>query len=101
MSAPSPVLITWVAINNDPYERVFKSPDYRLVDGAAVPGPTLTLLCDEESKYAGVVRDVVLLHRQPTGPSAEREQRAPFFALLGAGVSLRTCRTRACPEGGS
>jgi DNA-binding NtrC family response regulator len=76
MSAPSPVLITWVAINNDPYERVFKSPDYRLVDGAPVPGPTLTLLCDEESKYAGVVRDVVLLHRQPTGPSAEREQRA-------------------------
>jgi hypothetical protein len=48
-----PVLISWIAVNNDPYERVRASRDYRLVDGKPVPGPTLTLLFDEDSPYRG------------------------------------------------
>jgi len=75
VSAP-PVLLTWVAVNNDPYERDGQSGLARLVDGAPIPGPTLTLLCDEESPYAGRINDVVLLHRAPPGGANDREERA-------------------------
>ncbi len=75
MSA-APVLISWVAVNNDPYERDGQSGLSRLVDGAPIPGPTLTLLCDEESPYAGRINDVVLLHRAPPGGANDRESRA-------------------------
>jgi DNA-binding NtrC family response regulator len=71
-----PVLISWVAVNNDPYEREKDARTYRLVEGVSVPGPTLTLLFDEESSLAGQVRDVVLLFRRADGPSGERERRA-------------------------
>lgn len=75
MSA-APVLLTWVAVNNDPYERDSQSGLARLVDSAPIPGPTLTLLCDEESPYAGRINDVVLLHRAPPGGANDREERA-------------------------
>ena len=72
-----PVLLSWVAVNNDPYEREGKAGGWRVVDGRPVPGPTLTLLFDEESPLAGQVRDVVLLHRRTSdGASDERERRA-------------------------
>jgi hypothetical protein len=71
-----PVLLTWVAVNNDPYERDGQSGLAKLVDGAPVPGPTLTLLCDEDSPYAGRINDVVLLHRAPPGGANDREARA-------------------------
>ncbi len=74
--SPSPVLITWVAVNNDPFERERETGKPRLVDGEPVAGPTLTLLCDEESSYAGQVTDVVLLHRSPEGGGTTRERRA-------------------------
>src|SRR3954447_4397691 len=77
MSGSSPVLVSWVAVNNDPYERDGKSGANRLVDGSPVPGPTLTLLFDEESPVAGQVKDVVLLHRRTTEASDDgREYRA-------------------------
>jgi hypothetical protein len=41
MSA-APVLLTWVAVNNDPYERDGQSGLARLIDGAPIPGPTLS-----------------------------------------------------------
>lgn len=72
----APVLLTWVAVNNDPYERDSQSGSARLVDGAPVPGPTLTLLCDQASPYAGRVNDVVVLHRSPPEGANERERRA-------------------------
>lgn len=74
--SPAPVLLTWVAVNNDPYEREGKSGLPRLVDGAPVPGPTLTLLCDEESPYAGRISDVVLLHRAPPEGANKSEVQA-------------------------
>lgn len=72
----SPVLITWVAVNNDPYERDARLGSPRLINGERVPGPTLTLLCDEESCYTGKISDVVLLHRYSGESETSREQRA-------------------------
>ena len=72
----SRVLVSWVAVNNDPFERQWPESGYRLVDGEPVPGPTLTVLLDEDSPFAGTIRDVVLLHRRTTGAEQERERRA-------------------------
>ena len=74
--SPAPVLISWVAVNNDPYERERDSGEPRVVGGEPIPGPTLTLLCDQESPYAGRVNDVVLLHRASHGSGTDREQRS-------------------------
>ncbi len=76
MTRGSPVLISWVAVNNDPFERQWGKSDYRLVDGEPVPGPTLTVLFDEDSPFAGEIREVVLLHRRTEGSEDERERRA-------------------------
>ena len=73
----SPVLISWIAVNNDPYER--KLPEhntYRLVDGKPVPGPTLTVLLDSESPFAGKIGEAVFLHQEGRGTENERGRRA-------------------------
>lgn len=70
------VLITWVAVNNDPYERERSGGGFRLVDGAPVPGPTFTLLFDQDSPYAGTISDVVLFTGRPSGGAVTRESRA-------------------------
>ena len=72
----APVLLTWVAVNNDPYEISGQTGQVRLVDGAPVLGPTLTLLCDEDSPYAGRIKDVVLFHRTSSEGASEREKRS-------------------------
>lgn len=72
----SPVLVSWVAINNDPFEREFKTGKFRQVEGSKIYGPTLTLLCDEASPYVAKIKDVVLFHRSFSGQGAEREHRA-------------------------
>src|SRR5689334_12837921 len=61
-SSPS-VLLSWIAVNNDPYERDPKSRVYQSANGKKIPGPTLTLLFDEESPYKDCVRDVIFFHR--------------------------------------
>ena len=50
------VLISWVAVNNDPYEWKTDQNAYRLVDGKPVPGPTLTVLLDEDSLATALAR---------------------------------------------
>ena len=45
------VLISWIAVNNDPFERDRTGNAFRLVEGSPVPGPTLTLLFDADSPY--------------------------------------------------
>ena len=97
MSA-APVLLTWVAVNNDPYERDGQSGLARLVDGAPIPGPTLTLLFDDESPYAGRINDVVLLHRAPLGGANEREERA--VTELGEALRERSIRAHRVPWDG-
>lgn len=97
MSA-APVLLTWVAVNNDPYERDGQSGLARLVDGAPIPGPTLTLLFDDESPYAGRINDVVLLHRAPPGGANEREERA--VTELSEALRERSIRAHRVPWDG-
>jgi DNA-binding NtrC family response regulator len=76
MSVGGRVLISWVARQNDPFEREQRSEKYREVNNARVPGPTLSLLFDDESPFKGHIRDIVLLHRQSPEDSASLEQRA-------------------------
>ena len=63
MSTQGPVLVSWCARNNDPYERDRKGA-YSV---PAVAGPTLTLLFDPQSEYANRVNDVVLLSNDAKG----------------------------------
>lgn len=63
-----PVLVSWVAVNNDPYEQT--------KDDDKVPGPTLTLLFDESSEYCRSVKDVVLLCREP---ARKKERQAAEY----------------------
>lgn len=72
----SRVLISWVAINNDPFERQLPEGEFRLVNGEPVPGPTLTVLFDKRSPFAGTIHDVVLLHRRDANAEHERERHA-------------------------
>ena len=69
MITNSPVLISWVARNNDPY--------HKDRDGRPVPGPTLTLLSDDDSPYKGKVQNAVLLHTEgdPTDELREAIQK--------------------------
>ncbi len=67
MVRDGPVLVSWVAVNNDPYEE--------RRDGLPTPGPTLTLLFDDNSEFCGTVRDVVLLTGEPS-THGEKERRA-------------------------
>lgn len=73
MGSKDAVLISWIAFNNDPYERVRETREYRLVNGQPLSGPTLTLLYDQESPLQGAISDVVLMYRQSlAGGDAER-----------------------------
>ena len=70
------VLISWIAVNNDPYERDRAGSAFRLVDGAPVLGPTLTLLFDPDSVYAGSIADFVLFRGRSRDGEETRESRA-------------------------
>jgi len=58
MISNSLVLISWIALQNDPFE---SKPDN---DGKLIPGPTLTVLFDEESCFRGKIGDTVILFRE-------------------------------------
>ena len=73
VSDHSPVLVSWVAVVNDPYERDRATREYRLVQDRPIPGPTLSLLYDEESPYAGRIDDVVLFSRNTSIESKEHD----------------------------
>lgn len=62
------VLLSWVAVQNDPFEcermpRTGEPRQRRMVRGAPVPGPTLTLLFDETSPYRGKITDAVFFRQ--------------------------------------
>jgi DNA-binding NtrC family response regulator len=71
-----PVLVSWVAVNNDPYERNTKTGEFIQESGRPIPGPTLSLLFDPDSPYAARVRDVVLLHRRSDDQADAKERRS-------------------------
>lgn len=76
MTTSPPVLVSWVARNNDPYERNRETFEFILENGQPIPGPTLSLLFDPDSPYADRVRDVVLLHRESDDQDDAKERRA-------------------------
>lgn len=91
MKRPEAVLISWLAYNHDPYERKFRSEDYRLTsDGRKVQGPTLTFLFDEQSPWQGRVRELVLLHRNDDTSAARA--KATMDEVEGRDPQVR-CRT--------
>lgn len=57
------VLLSWVAIQNDPFERE-RDRKYRVVNGEKTFGPTLTLLFDEESEYKEKISEIVFFYRE-------------------------------------
>lgn len=70
----SPVLLTWIATRNDPYERVANGGAFKKgPDGKRILGPTLTLLTDPNSSYAGRVKDIVVLRQ--AGRDQEKHDR--------------------------
>lgn len=94
MSQDGPVLLSWCARNNDPYERD-RDGNYR-PDGKAQPGPTLTLLFDPESEFYKKIEDVVLLSNETlneTDPLAERVLRQTIEAIKGKAPMIR-CQSR-------
>ena len=73
MKTKSPVLISWVAQKNDPYN-----------ERTRLPGPTLTLLFDDDSPYKGRVQNAVLLHTEgdPTNElKAAIHKRSPAIKI--------------------
>jgi DNA-binding NtrC family response regulator len=86
------VLISWIAFNHDPYERQFRSREYRHDNsGQRIPGPTLTLLFDEQSVWRGKV-DTIYLFRRDT-PEGQRRVQDTFDAIRDqdADIVLREC----------
>ena len=78
---PSSVLVSWIAVNNDPFERDRAGGAYRLVGGKPVAGPTFTLLFDPDSPYAGNISDFVLLHGGQSAGEDSRQARAVVETL--------------------
>lgn len=58
----SPVLLTWLATRNDPFERVDSGGAVR-DPSKPVLGPTLTLLTDPASSYANKITDLVIFRQ--------------------------------------
>ena len=58
-----PVLVTWLATRNDPFERVTSGGPFRETPAGRVAGPMLTLLTDPASPYVNRVSDVVVLRQ--------------------------------------
>jgi len=88
---PAPILLTWVAVNNDPYELEPRTRTPLLKDGQPIRGPTLTLLFDPESPFCGKIRDVILLRRRwrgddQAGAKAAEETRE---AIRGLGKGMQ------------
>jgi DNA-binding NtrC family response regulator len=73
VKGPSPVLVSWIAVANDPYERK-DDGSFRTIEGVPVAGPTLAILTDPESEYRDRIGEVVLL-RQGGGDDAARHER--------------------------
>lgn len=74
------VLVSWIARNNDPFERdqprghkADRDQPPPIATTKPVDGPTLMLLTDPESPYAGRVSDVVLF--QQGGAEAEVDRK--------------------------
>ena len=65
------VLLTWVARNNDPYERNRDGTYRQNAKGEKIWGPTLTILFDPSSPYSNSISDIVFFSRVPPQSSQD------------------------------
>jgi hypothetical protein len=80
MKSSSPVLLSWVAKKNDPFDALPPGEKAASSTAQPQPGPTLTLLFDDSSPFKGRVKDVVLLYRVPPTSHAASGDRPVFDA---------------------
>ena len=91
----SPVLITWIATRNDPYERVGNGGAFKTrPDGDLIPGPTLTLLTDPASPYAGRIKDIVVLRQA----GRERDKHDLIYSELVEALAKHTPDVQLHPQ---
>jgi DNA-binding NtrC family response regulator len=90
----SPVLVTWLATRNDPFERVKSGGPFRETPEGWVPGPTLTLLTDPASPYANRVTDVVMLRQS----GSEASMHDSIYGELVAALAERAPTVRLYPH---
>ena len=91
----SPALVSWIARNNDPYERERRTHEVVLgPDGQPVPGPTLTLLFDDDSPYRGQVKDVFLLAQVHPDAADERATAQRVVQETKAAIAERDVSVR-------
>lgn len=93
MTDPRPtVLLSWVARNNDPYERERGGSRYARDDhDCRIPGPTMTLLGDTDSEWYGKVQNALLLYRDDKQSvdvfnATQKEVRSKVSKVKVAGV---------------
>lgn len=68
------ILISWLAINHDPYETTR--------DGTRMQGPTLTFLFDEDSPYRGRIKEAVFFLRADPSATGTRSREETVFNLV-------------------
>lgn len=65
MASDSPIAVTWVSFNHDPWERE-KDGSYRLRNRERTPGPALEFITNRASPAFGRVGKLVLFARRPS-----------------------------------
>lgn len=77
------VLLSWIAVNNDPYERERGRLEFaRQRDGALARGPTLTLVADAASPYRGRFSDAVFIRQGGPGGEAHAQRYEQLVCAL-------------------
>ena len=92
-TAHGAVLVSWLARNNDPFERDC-SRNVLVRNGAQVAGPTLTLLFDAESPYRERIDDVLILYRQAALDKEDTRIDQSLVAQTFAEISKRAPHIR-------
>lgn len=73
--AQSMVLLSWIAVNNDPFESKRTIDNTKGAKESLIPGPTLTLLFDTNSPYCDNIGEVIFFCRKSREPDS-RENKA-------------------------
>ena len=85
-----PVLLTWLATQNDPFQRVKSGGAFRESPDGPVPGATLSLLTDPASKYAYQISDIVVFRQG----GADAALHLRIYDELVAELAVRTPTVR-------
>ena len=92
MITNSPVLISWVARDHDPYHKDRDGKFIENRDGRLVLGPTLSFLFDDKSPYKGRVQNMVLFHTE--GDPTDELQAAIYERNPAVKIEFTSWKTR-------